>query len=213
MRIAILGTGDVAQQLGTKLAAIGHQVQLGSRSHDHPSALAWAAKTGGDTSTFELVATWGEVVFNCTSGQHSLKALRLAGHAALDGKILIDVSNPLDFSNGFPPTLSIANTDSLGEQIQHSFPEAKVVKALNTVANHLMVDPGQVDGPASLPICGDDAEAKAKVSAWMTEWFGWEDVIDLGPIESARATEAWLLMWTRLYGALGTGNFHMAIVR
>ncbi|TNE91929.1 MAG: NADP oxidoreductase [Deltaproteobacteria bacterium] len=212
MHIGILGTGDVARTLGTALRAKGHDVWLGSRAPDHPKATAWAVD-GGGTDTFAEVAGRSELLLNCTSGLHSLTALELAGRDALAGKILVDVANPLDFSNGFPPTLSVCNDDSLGERIQRTHPELRVVKALNTVANALMVDPDRIAGPKSLPICGNDAEAKARVAGWLGEWFGWTDIVDLGDITNARGMEAWLLLWTRLYGALGTGDFHMAIVR
>lgn len=212
MKIGILGTGDVARTLGSALRERGHEVALGSRAPDHPKASEWA-RDGGSTNTFSEVARGAELLFNCTSGQHSLAALELAGRTALGHKVLVDVSNPLDFSQGFPPTLSVANSDSLGEQIQRVYPELRVVKALNTVANALMVDPDRIPGPKSLPICGNDPEAKRVVSELLRKDFGWTDIIDLGAIDNARGMEAWLLLWTRMYGALGTSDFHLAIVR
>lgn len=214
VHIAILGTGQVGRQLGSKLVAEGHTVTLGSRTADNAAGAAWAAETGGRVATFADAARAADVVLNCIGGQNTLAALEAAGAENLAGKVLIDVSNPLDFSNGFPPTLSVCNTDSLAERIQRAHPGAKVVKALNTVSNHLMVDPGALaGGDHTLLICGDDDGAKAQVAGWMREWFGWSDVLDGGPLHFARGQEAWLLMWTRLYGKLGTANFSMKIVR
>lgn len=216
MRIAILGTGAVGRQLGSALVARGHEVRMGGRATPHAAADAWAVQQGAraGAGTFAQVAAWGEVLLSCVSGQHTLAALELAGGENLSGKVLIDLANPLDFSEGFPPSLSVCNTSSLAERIQEAYPEAKVVKTLNTVANELMVDPGRLaGGDHSLFVSGNDAGAKAQVIAWLGEWFGWKDVIDLGDIRTARGTEAWLLLWTRLYGALGTGSFNLKIQR
>jgi predicted dinucleotide-binding enzyme len=144
----------------------------------------------------------------------SLAALELAGSNNLAGKILIDIANPLDFSKGMPPSLSISNTDSLGEQIQKAFPKTKVVKALNTLSAPLMVNPGLLaDGDHHIFICGDDAEAKSQVTASLQEWFGWKNIIDLGDITTARGTEMLLPVWIRLWGALGTPMFNFKIVQ
>src|SRR5262249_59073067 len=128
------------------------------------------------------------------------------------GKILIDVTNPLDFSRGAPPILSICNTDSLGEQIQRTFPEAKVIKTLNTVNCEVMVNPALVPGDHDIFICGNDADAKAHVAELLKQWFGWRSVIDLGDISAARATEQMMPIWLRLYGALGTLRFNVRVV-
>ena len=215
MKISVLGTGDVGRQLASKLVAVGHEVKLGSRTADNEKAASWATDTGERAShgTFADSAEFGEIVLNCTAGAVSLQVLESAGKGALAGKILIDVSNPLDFSKGFPPFLSVCNTDSVGEQIQAAFPDTKVVKTLNTVANHIMVDPSLVPGPHHLFVSGNDAEAKAEVTKLLKEAFGWQEVIDLGDITTARGTEAWLLLWTRLFGALGSPDFNLAIVR
>lgn len=214
MKIAILGTGMVGKALGTKLVSIGHEVRMGSRTADNEAATAWAAEAGDGAShgTFADANGFGEVVINCIGGVHTLAALEAAGD--LGGKVLIDISNPLDFSQGFPPFLSVCNTESLAEQIQAAHPEAKVVKTLNTVANHLMIDPGQLNGgDHTLFVNGNDADAKAQVTGWLNEWFGWTDVVDMGDITTARGTEAWLLMWTRLYSALGHANFNIKLAR
>ena len=215
MKMAVLGTGDVGQRIATKLVELGHEVRMGSRTADNVKGSAWAEANGdrAELATFADAAAFAEWVFNCTSGAHSLAALEAAGAANLSGKILIDLSNPLDFSNGFPPTLSIANDDSLGEAIQRAFPDAKVVKTLNTLANPLMVDPGALPEPTDLLVSGNDDDAKAVVTRFLKEELGWESVIDLGDISTARGTEAWLLLWTRLYAALGNAEFNIKLVR
>jgi predicted dinucleotide-binding enzyme len=159
-------------------------------------------------------AAHGEVVINATNGAGALAALQLGGADNLSGKILIDISNPLDFSQGFPPSLTICNTDSLGEQIQRAFPDARVVKTLNTLTAALMVDPGQLaDGDHHIFVSGDDAAAKAQVADLLKSWFGWREVIDLGDITTARGAEMLLPIWVRLMGALGTPMFNFKIVR
>ncbi|MCX4242388.1 NADPH-dependent F420 reductase [Paraliomyxa miuraensis] len=215
MKIAVLGTGTVGQQIGSKLVALGHEVMMGSRTAGGDKATAWAQQAGKGASegTFAEAAAFGEQVWNCTAGGASLQALQAAGAQNLAGKILVDLSNPLDFSKGFPPTLSVCNDDSLGEQIQRAFPEAKVVKTLNTMANPIMVDPGFVPGDHEVIVSGNDAQAKAEVTRLLTEQFGWRSVIDLGDITTARGTEAWLLLWTRLYAALGNADFNLHLQR
>jgi hypothetical protein len=132
----------------------------------------------------------------------------------LDGKVLVDVSNPLDFSGGFPPRLSVCNDDSLGEQVQRAVPGARVVKALNTVNADLMVNPRQLaDGAHTMFLCGDDAAAKAVVRALLEDDFGWRDVLDLGGLSMARGTEMLLPLWTRVWGALKTPAFSFQVVR
>ncbi|MCA9653270.1 MAG: NAD(P)-binding domain-containing protein [Myxococcales bacterium] len=211
MKIAILGTGMVGQAIGSKLVALGHEVRMGSRTAGNEKAAAWVEQAGKGASagTFADAAAFGELVFNCTAGVASLQALEAAGADNLADKILLDLSNPLDFSQGFPPRLSVCNDDSLGEQIQRAFPRTKVVKTLNTMANPIMVDPSRIPGDHEVIVSGDDAEAKATVSGFLREQFGWSKVIDLGGISTARGTEAWLLLWTRLYGALGHADFNL----
>lgn len=225
MRIGILGSGVVGQTLGAKLGADGHAVVLGTRSpgelaqkrgHGQTSLADWLKRAGTNArvGTFADAARHGEAVINATGGMVSLEALRLAGEDELAGKVLIDASNPLDFSKGMPPTLSVCNTDSLGERIQRAFPRTRVVKALNTITAGLMVDPAAVGGGEHhLFLCGDDAGAKTQVAGWLREWFGWRHVIDLGPIQAARGTEMYLPLWLRMWGALGTPLFNVRIVR
>jgi predicted dinucleotide-binding enzyme len=217
MKIAVLGTGMVGSALGTKLVKIGHQVMMGSRTAKSEAGQAWLRSAGGKAQigTFSDSAAFGEIVLDCTNGANSLAALRQVGAANLRGKILISVSNPLDFSKGMPPTLTVCNTDSLGEQIQREFPEARVVKALNTVNCDVMVNPGIVPGEHDLIICGNDPAAKHEVTAHLGEWFGWkkESVIDLGDISASRGTEMYLALWVRLWGVLGTPHFNIKVVR
>ncbi|HEX2724891.1 MAG TPA: NAD(P)-binding domain-containing protein [Beijerinckiaceae bacterium] len=224
MRVGILGSGMVGQTIGARLAERGEAVVLGTRS---PTNVAdkrgmgaplseWLAKVGrnGRLGTFAEAAQHGEVVINATSGTGSLEALKLAGAASLEGKILIDVANPLDFSKGMPPSLTVCNTDSLGEQIQKAFPAAKVVKTLNTTNALIMVDPAQVaGGDHDIFVSGNDAGAKARVADLLQRWFGWTSVIDLGDITTARGTEMLLPVWVRLYAALGTPMFNFKIAR
>lgn len=216
MNIAVLGTGLVGNTIGTALVRAGHSVRMGSRTHDNPRAVEWARSVGEGAShgTFAEAAAFGELVFNCTAGTGSLEALRQAGEENLRGKVLVDVANPLDFSRGMPPSLTVCNTDSLGEQIQRSFPAVRVVKALNTMNCQVMVDPSRVPGAHHVFVCGDDAGAKAEVAALLRQAFHWplESIVDLGDVSTARGTEMLLPVWVRLWAALGTAdfNFHVA---
>jgi predicted dinucleotide-binding enzyme len=216
MKLGVLGTGSVGQTIGSKLVALGHEVTLGARDATNEKAAAWTKAAGPKASqgTFADAAAAGEILFNCTSGAASLEALRSANEANLRGKLLVDVSNPLDFSKGMPPTLFTPSGDSLAEQIQRAFPDVKVVKALNTVAATLMVDPGNVaGGEHDALICGNDAGAKAKVTEILRGWFGWKHVVDVGDLTAARGTEAYVLLWIHLYGALQTPSFNVHLVR
>ena len=226
MKIGILGSGIVAKTIAGKLDSLGHAVTLGTRDvkatlarnepdmAGGPSLRLWLESHPRVTlATHAEAAAHGELVINALSGQGALAGLRGAA-SALAGKILVDISNPLDFSKGMPPSLSIANTESLGETIQRELPDTKVVKTLNTVNAFLMVDPQQLDGGNhSMLVCGNDAGAKTEVTRMLKEWFGWKDVVDLGDITNARGTEMWVALWVRLYGALQTPMFGMKIVR
>ena len=215
MKIGILGTGVVGQTIGTKLVSLGHDVKMGARAAANEKAEKWVKENGARAThgTFADAAAFGEIVFNCTSGMASLDALRQAGARNLDGKILIDVANPLDFSKGMPPTLSVCNTDSLGEQIQRAFPGARVVKTLNTMNTNVMVDPRIVPGDSDVFVSGNDAAAKAQVTEILKSWFGWRSVIDLGDITTARGTEMLLPIWLRLWGTFKTPNINFHIAR
>jgi predicted dinucleotide-binding enzyme len=216
MRVAVLGTGTVGRAIATELTELGHAVTMGSRSADSEALAEWVqgAGEGARGGTFAEAAAASELVFNCTAGEHSLEALAAAGAENLAGKTLVDVANPLDFSAGFPPTLSVCNDDSLAERIQAAHPEARVVKALNTVNAAVMVDPSRVRGDHVVFVCGDDGAAKAQVSA-LLEAFGWppDSIVDLGDLSAARGTEMYLPLWLRLYGKLETGDFNIAVCR
>jgi hypothetical protein len=215
MKIGILGSGMVGNTLGTKLVSIGHQVMMGSRTAASDAGQKWLQSVHGkgQTGTFADAAKFGELVINCTNGTNSIDALRQSGLANLRGKILIEVSNPLDFSRGMPPSLTVCNTDSLGEQVQRELPETRVVKALNTVNCAVMVQPSLAPGDHQLFICGNDPSAKREVTGYLSEWFGWkkENVVDLGDITGARATEMYLPLWLRLMGLLGTPHFNIRL--
>jgi predicted dinucleotide-binding enzyme len=229
MKISILGTGDVGQTLAAALKDKGHEVMIGTRdvdsklkekegAHGAPPFSEWHdAHKDVRLGTFQDSASFGEIVINATNGANSLNALDLAGEENLDGKILIDVSNPLDFSKGMPPSLleDLNNTNSLAEEIQKEFPGARVVKTFNTMWCGLMVSPDMIGkGKHVNYICGNDESAKAEVKKLIKD-FGWKDesLIDLGDLTGARASEAYLLLWVRLWGALGTGAFNLGIVR
>jgi 8-hydroxy-5-deazaflavin:NADPH oxidoreductase len=227
MNVGVLGTGIVGRTLAWGLSEIGHDPMIGTRD---PAALA--ARTDRDAmgnqpfpewhaehpsvavGTFVEAGAHGSMIFNATSGAASLEALHLAGEANLDGKVLVDVSNPLDFSQGFPPSLFVANTDSLAEQIQRTFRGARVVKSLNTMSAPLMVDPAAVGGGDHVVfVSGDDAAAKEDVSTLLRDGWGWKHVIDLGDLSSARGAEMYLLLWLRLMGSLDTSRFNISLVR
>jgi predicted dinucleotide-binding enzyme len=201
MKFAVLGTGGVGSTIASKLIELGHEVMMGSRDPNNENARSWAegAGTSAHHGSFEDAARFGEIVFNCTAGSASLEALHAAGAANLNGKLLVDLANPLDSSKGMPPSLTVCNEDSLGEQIQRAFPEVKVVKTLNTVNHVLMVNPSLVPGDHNLFISGNDADAKRKVVELLSS-FGWPEanVIDLGDISTARGPEMYLPLWLRL---------------
>jgi len=199
MRIGVLGTGMVGRALSGKLAELGHDVKVGSRTE------------GDGAIVFADAAAHGEIVFNCTAGAASIDALAAAGAEHLAGKPLIDVANPLDFSGG-GPALFTDTTDSLGERIQAAFPDARVVKALNTINCNLMVEPASVPGDHVVFVCGNDAAAKEQAAGLLAE-FGWtaERVIDLGDITAARGTEHYVILWLRLMSSVGGPNFNIAL--
>jgi 8-hydroxy-5-deazaflavin:NADPH oxidoreductase len=226
MRYGILGTGAVGKTIAGRLDGIGHEVMVGTRDpeemmsrtepdqYGNPPFNAWQQEHPDvRLGAFGEAAAHGEMVVNATAGAVSLEALEMAGEDNLNDKVLIDISNPLDFSRGMPPTLWVSNTDSLGERIQRRFPEAKVVKTLHTMNAYLMVDPAQLSGADhTVFVCGDDAEAKAKVTELLRS-FGWQDIIDLGDITTARGTEMLMPIWLRLFGAFQKPVFNFKIVR
>ena len=215
MRFGVLGTGMVGRAIGGKLVSVGHEVIMGSRRSGNERAVKWAAAAGvsAGEGSFADAARFGEIVVNATAGAASLGALAAAGGDHLAGKVLIDVANPLDFSAGMPPALTVCNTDSLAEQIQRAFPDARVVKALNTVNAEVMVDPSAVPGSHTVFVSGNDRDAKRQV-AEVLQAFGWPagQIMDLGDISAARGTEMYLALWLRLWGATGTGRFNVGVV-
>jgi predicted dinucleotide-binding enzyme len=216
MNIAVLGTGNVGNTIGSRLIEVGHTVMMGSRTSDNEKALAFVDKHNGkaNAGTFADASAFGEIIFNCTVGVGSLEALKMAGENNLNGKIMVDVSNPLDFSKGMPPSLAVCNTNSLGEEIQKAYPEVKVVKALNTMWCGLMVNPAMLNGGEhSTFVCGNDAEAKETVKEILTS-FGWfeKNILDLGDITKARGTEMYLPLWLSIYGVTQNGAFNIKIV-
>jgi len=216
MKVGIIGTGVVGNAIGTKLGQLGHEVKMGSRTANNEKAATWVKTAGGKASqgTFAEAAAFGEIVFNCTKGEIAIDALKMAGADNMAGKVLVDVSNPLDFSKGMPPFLtpSLCNTNSLGEEIQKTFPKAMVVKALNTMSCNLMVNPKMVAGDHDVIICGNDITAKVKV-ADMLQTFGWKEVLDLGDITASRGTEMLLPIWVRLMMKYQNPNFNFKIVK
>jgi len=225
VKIAVLGTGMVGQALAARLSGLAHAVTVGTRDPQatlartepdgmgNPPYSAWATEHPDvRLATFADAAASAELIINATSGFGAMPALEQAGADNLAGKVLIDISNPLDFSNGFPPSLFVKDTDSLGEQIQRAFPEARVVKALNTLTANLMVNPKELGAASTIFMAGNDAAAKASVTE-LLQSLGHSDVIDLGDISGARGTEMLLPVWLRLMGTLGTANFNFSIVR
>ena len=215
MRVGVLGTGMVGRAIATKLVELGHDALMGSRSAGNESATEWVAGAGPRASqgTFADAAAHGELLFNCSAGAASLEAIGAARGDDLAGKVLVDVSNPLDFSRG-APRLFTSSSNSLAELIQDAFPEARVVKSLNTVNCEVMVDPGKVPGEHDVFVCGNDDAAKAAVVE-LLRGFGWpaDHVLDLGDLTAARATEAYLLLWIRLSGALQTRHLNVRVMR
>ena len=225
MDIAVLGTGTVGQALADGLTRLGHSVVVGTRDPDatlartepdgmgNPPFAAWLAEHGDvRLATFAEAASGAELVVLAGHGFAAADMLSAAGADNLAGKVVLDISNPLDFSAGFPPTLFVKDTHSLGEQLQDAFPEARVVKSLNTLTAPLMVDPGMLDEGTTVFVSGDDDAAKATVTEILTA-LGHQDVIDLGGIETARGPEMYLPLWLRTMGALGSAMFNIKVVR
>jgi 8-hydroxy-5-deazaflavin:NADPH oxidoreductase len=213
MRIAIIGTGVVGRTLAQGFQQVGHDVVVGTRDPDATKKRDEWAALDVPLRPLGLVAADAELVVNATNGLATLSALGEVGSDHLAGKTLLDAANPLDFSQGFPPSLSVKDTDSLAEQIQRAFPESRVVKALNTVTAAVMVDPaGLGDGDTTIFAAGDDAQARAQVVGLLRD-LGWRDIVELEGLENARGLEMWMGLWVRLMGALGTTHFNLRLVR
>lgn len=218
MDIAVLGTGSVGRTIAGRLDELGHHVVIGTRDPEATRSrggdyVDWsAAHPTVRLATFADAAASAELVVNATSGDAAISVLELAGAENLGDKVLLDISNPLDFSQGFPPTLFVKDTDSLAEQLQAAFPRSRVVKSLNTLTADLMVHPELLPEPTTVFVSGDDPQAKATVTELVAS-FGHTDVIDLGDLSTARGVEMVLPLWLRLMGALGTPLFNYRIVR
>jgi 8-hydroxy-5-deazaflavin:NADPH oxidoreductase len=227
MRVGVLGTGTVGRAIAARLAELGHEVVVGTRDvtatmartepdgRGNPPFGTWAEEHPQvRVGSFADAAAAGELIVNTTSGAGSLPSLTAAGEHNLARKVLLDIANPLDFSAGMSPTLFVKDTDSLGEQIQRAFPQAKVVKALNTMNALVMVHPDRVPGDHSVFLSGDDSDAKQMVTD-LLRGFGWsaDNLVDLGGIRSARGVEMYLPLWLSLRQALGTGDFNINVVR
>ena len=226
MRIGILGTGVVGRAHAARLVDHGHEVTMGTRDPADTMARSapdymgnapfpvWLGEHRGVAlASFSEAASFGQLVIHATLGSAALEALAMAGAANLAGKVLIDISNPLDFTRGMPPTLLVSNTDSLGEQIQRSNPQARVVKTLNTVTAPLQVNPARLAGGAHHAfLSGDDPLAKVEVTRLLKESYGWRHLIDLGDITTARGVEMMLPVWLRLFGVVKTPFFNFKVI-
>jgi 8-hydroxy-5-deazaflavin:NADPH oxidoreductase len=212
VRIAVLGTGPVGRTIAPALARLGHEVVIGTRD---PVVTQAREDWNLDLPLLEYaaVATGADVVVNATSGGSSLDALEAVGAAALSGRVVVDLANALDFSAGFPPRMAVDDTDSLAERLQRAFPEARVVKALNTVTASVMVDPGRVgDGDTTVFVASDHPEARAVATA-LLEQLGWRDIVEFDELAAARGLEMYVPLWVRLMGRLGTADFNVRLVR
>lgn len=226
MKIAILGTGSVGQALAGRLSGLGNDVVIGTRDvaasmarttpdgWGNPAIGTWINNNSAvKLVTFAEAAAFSDgIIIHAMNGGAAIESLEMANETDLAGKILVDITNPLDFSKGFPPTLFLSNTDSLGEQIQAKFPDLKVVKTLNTMSNPVMINPASVAGDHTVFVSGNDDSAKAKVKEMLNS-FGWADknIYDLGDISTARGTEMILPLWVRIFGKSQTPffNFHV----
>jgi predicted dinucleotide-binding enzyme len=220
MNIGVLGTGSVGATIATALTEKGHMVRMGSRNANNEKAAAWVKKANRNASQgdFNDAASFGDLIFLCLNGAYALDAVRAVDSDNVSKKIVIDLTNPLDFTQGMPPRIleGLGNSNSLGEEIQKAWPNAFVVKALNTVTANLMVKPTLVNGgDHSLFICGNDGDAKNKVKHFLVDTFGWkpENLVDLGGIQSSRVSEAYVPFWVSMMQALGTPMFNVKVVK
>lgn len=214
MNIGVLGTGVVGQTIANKLISLNYNVKMGSRTAANEKAAEWVKNNGSLASAgrFEQAAAFGDIIFLATKGEVTLEAIGMARAENFRGKTVIDISNPLDFSKGFPPSLTICNTTSLAEEVQNALPEAQVVKTLNTLTASLMVAPGNLPLDTDIFMSGNNPEAKSRTRT-ILEQFGWKNITDLGDITTARGTEQLLPLWVRLYAAFGNAEFNFKIVK
>lgn len=213
MKFGVLGTGSVGQTIGSKLVHLGHDVMMGSRDESNPKAVSWTKAENSPRAlfgTFANAAAFGEIIFNCTLGAASIEALHRAGAENLKGKILIDTANPIDYSTK-EWSLTVSNTDSLGEQIQREFPDARVVKTLNTVNTSVMVEPNKLGERTDIFVSGNDPEAKKAVSKLLQD-IGWMSVIDLGDITTSRGVEMYIVLWRNFRHVVDSYRFNIKLV-
>jgi len=209
MQIGIIGTGPVGRAFGRALPALGHQVVVGTRDVAQTRSRPEWSDSGLELVPYNDLSS--ELFILVTGGDGALPALAAVG-PALDGRVVIDATNPLDFSRGFPPSLSVCNTDSLSEQLQRAHPDARLVKMFNTVANEVMINPPAAGADSTLFVAGNDESARAAATELARE-LGWSDILDLGDLTAARGLEMWIPLWVRIYGQLGKPEFNLKIVR
>jgi len=216
MKIGIVGSGDVGRALGAGLAAVGHQVKLGTRDPSQDKIKAWLARAGAKASvgTFADAAAFGELIVFSVGWAQAESAIGLAGPGNFAGKVVLDTTNPLRFeAEGKPPVLAIGHTDSAGEQVQRWLPKARVVKAFNIVGNVHMVNPAFPEGKPDMFICGNDADAK-RVVGGLIEQLGWPPAIDLGTMDKARYLEPMAMVWiTHLFNNGFSANHAFKLLR
>jgi predicted dinucleotide-binding enzyme len=203
-QVGVLGTGEVGRRLAMGFRSRDHDVMIGSRDPDKPELREWLSGDGAGIrgGTFAETAAHGELLVLAVLGDAVEEVIAAAGPQNFSGKVVIDTTNPLDSSGGFPPKLSITGEDSLGERVQRWLPDARVVKAFNTIGNALFVDPSFREGEPTMLIVGDDGPAKRTVTAVLND-FGWSDVVDLGGIQGSRELEAICIAWVKIGGARG----------
>lgn len=225
--IGILGTGMVGQTIAGRFLELGDQVMVGTRdvkntlAQKEPSPMGlppfgeWHKKHPNvKLGSFTDAARFGEIIFLCTKGNVTVDAVKLAGSENFKGKTVVDISNPLDFSKGMPPSLipQLSNTNSVGEEVQNALPDANVVKSLNIVNCEVMVNARKSGGSPTMFVAGNNPSAKAQVAGVLRQ-FGWEDIMDLGDISSSRGMEMMLPIWLRIWGATKNGYIGFKIVR
>ena len=203
-RVGVLGTGVVGRRLAAGFRGRGHEVIIGSRDPDKPELREWlsADGTGIRSGTFAEAAAASQLLVLAVLGDAAEQVIQDAGRESFAGKVVIDAMNPLDFSGGFPPKLSISGEDSLGERVQRALPDASVVKAFNIIGNPYFVDPSFSDGEPTMLIAGNDADAKRRVTDLLAD-FGWSDIVDIGGIDGSRELEAICIAWVKIGGVRG----------
>ncbi len=204
-RVGVLGSGEVGRRLAAGFRSRGHDVMIGSRDPGKPELREWLSGDGAgiQAGTFAQAAAHGELLVLAVLGNAAEEAIADAGADNFSGKVVIDAMNPLDFSGGFPPKLSVTGEDSLGERVQRALPDANVVKAFNTIGSPYFVNPKFSAGDPTMLIAGDDERAKRTVGDVLAD-LGWSDTVDIGGIEGSRELEAICIAWVKIGGARGS---------